>query len=31
MHFRVDTDGLSPREVADRILRWLETELPVGS
>jgi shikimate kinase len=31
MHFRVDTDGLSPREVADRILRWLETELPAGS
>jgi shikimate kinase len=31
MHFRIDTDGLSPREVAARILRWLETELPAGS
>jgi shikimate kinase len=31
MHFRVDTDELSPREVAESILRWLETELPAGS
>lgn len=25
MHFRVDTDGLSPGEVTERILRWLGT------
>ena len=27
MHFRVDTDDLSPREVADRVLAWLQAEL----
>ena len=26
MHFRVDTDGLSPREVAELVLAWLETD-----
>ena len=31
MHFRVDTDGLSPEEVAKLVLAWLEKELPVGS
>jgi shikimate kinase len=31
MHFRVDTDGLSPEEVAELVLAWLETELPAGS
>jgi len=31
MHFRVDTDDLSPREVADRILAWLQAELQAGS
>ena len=31
MHLQVETDRLSPREVAEHILRWLETVLPVGS
>lgn len=31
MHFRVNTDDLSPREVADRILAWLQAELQAGS
>jgi shikimate kinase len=31
MHLQVETDVLSPQEVAEHILRWLETELPVGS
>jgi len=31
MHLQVETDGLSQREVAEHILRWLETELPAGS
>ncbi len=31
MHFRVDTDGLSPEGVAELVLAWLETELPAGS
>ena len=26
MHFRVDTDGLSPREVAEQVLAWLEKD-----
>jgi shikimate kinase len=30
MHFRVDTDDLSPLEVAERVLAWLATELPDG-
>jgi len=25
MHFRVDTDGLSPGEVAERVLEWLRS------
>ena len=29
--FRVDTDGLSPREVAERVLAWLQRELAAGS
>ncbi len=28
MHLQVETDGLSQREVAEHILRWLETKLP---
>jgi shikimate kinase len=31
MHLQVETDVLSPQEVAEHILRWLETVLPVGS
>jgi shikimate kinase len=31
MQLQVETDVLSPQEVAEHILRWLETELPVGS
>jgi shikimate kinase len=31
MHFRVDTDGLSPQEVAERVLAWLQRELAAGS
>ena len=31
MHFRVDPDGVSPREVAERVLAWLQTELLAGS
>jgi shikimate kinase len=26
MHFRVDTDGLSPEEVAEQVLAWLATD-----
>jgi shikimate kinase len=31
MHLQVETDRLSPQEVAEYILRWLETTLPAGS
>jgi hypothetical protein len=31
MHLQVETDNLSPEEVADAILRWLEKELPSGN
>ena len=31
MQFRVDTDGLSPQEVAERVLDWLAKELQAGS
>jgi len=31
MHFRVDTDDLSPRQVADRVLAWLQAELQDGN
>jgi shikimate kinase len=31
MHLQVETDNLSPEEVADSIMRWLEKELPAGS
>jgi shikimate kinase len=31
MDFQVDTDGLSPTDVANRILAWFETELKAGS
>ena len=30
MHLQVETDRLSPREVAEHILRWLETKLPAN-
>jgi shikimate kinase len=31
MHLQVETDEMSPEEVAESILRWLETVLPAGS
>ena len=31
MHFRVDTDDLSPLAVAERVLAWLQRELAAGS
>ena len=31
MHLQVETDNLSAEEVAELILRWLETKLPAGS
>jgi shikimate kinase len=31
MHLQVETDNLSPEEVAESILRWLESQLEAGS